>query len=54
MLVPLAVHFSGHAAAHRPLERWKEWTTRHHYSIMAVLFVMLSAKSLGDGISGLL
>ncbi|MEC3952896.1 GAP family protein [Nocardia sp. CDC153] len=54
VLIPLLVHFSGHPTAHHTLQRWKDWTIRNHYAIMAVLFILLSAKTLGDGISGLL
>lgn len=54
ILVPLLVHVIGREAAPHTLDRWKAWTVRNHYGIMAVLFVILGAKSLGDGISGLL
>ncbi|MEV6067930.1 GAP family protein [Nocardia sp. NPDC052001] len=53
VLVPLSLHFVRRETATGTLERWKEWTVRNHYVIMAVLFALLSAKSLGDGISGL-
>ncbi|MRH87529.1 GAP family protein [Nocardia sp. SYP-A9097] len=53
VLVPAAVHFARREASWDILNRWEDWTVRHHYAIMAVLFALLSAKSLGDGISGL-
>jgi hypothetical protein len=53
VLVPLLIAIIGHASAPATLERWKQWTIRNHYGIMAVLFALLAAKSLGDGISGL-
>ncbi|WP_268893466.1 GAP family protein [Nocardia terrae] len=54
VLVPLTVHFFGAGSAHARLDRWKQWTVRNHAGIMSVLFTVLGAKSLGDGISGLL
>lgn len=53
VLIPLAVHFFNHTTGAGTLERWKTWTVRNQYVIMAVLLALLSAKSLGDGISGL-
>lgn len=53
VLVPLLIAVIGHRSAPATLERWKQWTIRNHYGIMAVLFALLATKSLGDGISGL-
>ncbi|WP_040809094.1 GAP family protein [Nocardia concava] len=54
VLVPLAVHFFGGNTAHATLDGWKEWTVRNHAGIMSVLFLVLGAKTLGDGLSGLM
>ncbi|GAB2536496.1 GAP family protein [Nocardia heshunensis] len=53
VLVPLGVHYFGGGTAHATLDRWRQWTVRNHAGIMSVLFLVLGAKSLGDGISGL-
>ncbi|MFE6857839.1 GAP family protein [Nocardia sp. NPDC057668] len=53
VLIPLAMHVVSSRSSSVTLERWKDWTIRNHYVVMAVLFTLLSAKSLGDGISGL-
>ncbi|WP_067713833.1 GAP family protein [Nocardia yamanashiensis] len=53
VLIPLTVHFFGGAKAQGTLHRWREWTVRNHAGIMSVLFLLLAAKSIGDGIGGL-
>lgn len=53
VLVPLGVHVFGGKTANARLEHWREWTVRNHAAIMAVLFLLLGTKTLGDGISGL-
>ncbi|WP_436771371.1 GAP family protein [Yinghuangia sp. YIM S09857] len=51
--VPLGVYLVGGAGAARTLDGWKTWMARHNGAIMAVLFLVLGVKSLGDAISGL-
>lgn len=53
VLVPLAVHLVSSRIASATLALWKDWTIQNHYVIMAVLFALLSAKSLGNAIVGL-
>ncbi|MEC3917147.1 GAP family protein [Nocardia sp. CDC160] len=54
ILAPLAVQFFGGSTAHATLDRWRQWTVRNHAGIMAALFLILGAKSLGDALDGLL
>ena len=42
-----------HSRAARPLDVMKEFMTEHNAVIMVVLFLVLGAKILGDGIAGL-
>ncbi|MEU8134056.1 GAP family protein [Streptodolium elevatio] len=52
-VVPLGVYLFGGVKAARTLDGWKAWMARHNGAIMAVLFLVLGVKSLGDAISGL-
>lgn len=52
-VVPLGLYLFGGAKAAQTLDGWKSWMARHNGAIMAVLFLVLGVKSLGDAISGL-
>jgi threonine/homoserine/homoserine lactone efflux protein len=51
--VPVAIHFVLGERARRPLDDLKAWLAAHGSAIMAVLFLVIGAKLIGDGISGL-
>lgn len=51
--IPVAIYFAmGDRAAHI-LEDLKVWMSRNNAAIMAVICLVIGAKLLGDGISGL-
>lgn len=50
LLTPLAVLLCMGERATAVLSGWKDWTARHNVAVMAVLFFVLGAKLLGDGI----
>ncbi|NUU22153.1 MAG: GAP family protein [Streptomycetaceae bacterium] len=52
-VVPLAVYLVGGERAAHTLDGWKAWMARHNGAIMAVLFLVLGVKLLGDAVSGL-
>ncbi len=52
VLVPFGLHLFGGERSVRLLEELKDWMTEHDATILAVLFVVLGAKYLGDGIAG--
>lgn len=52
-VVPQAVYLFGGTKAAAVLDHWKTWMARHNAAIMAVLFLVLGTKLLGDAISGL-
>jgi threonine/homoserine/homoserine lactone efflux protein len=51
--VPAAVHLAGGDTAAATLNRWKDWMVRNDKAVIAVLLLILGAKSLGEGIGGL-
>jgi threonine/homoserine/homoserine lactone efflux protein len=52
--VPVAYTLVGGAAAQRTLEAWRTWLTAHNAAVMAVLFVVIGVKLLGEGLDALL
>ena len=52
--VPVAYILVGGDGARRRLEGWRTWLTAHNAAVMAVLFVVIGAKLLGEGLDGLL
>jgi threonine/homoserine/homoserine lactone efflux protein len=51
--VPVAIYFAMGVRAKRLLEGLKAWMGAHNAAIMAVLCLVIGAKLIGDGISGL-
>jgi threonine/homoserine/homoserine lactone efflux protein len=51
--IPVAVYFLMGDRASRILEGLKTWMGRHNAAIMAVICLVIGAKLIGDGISGL-
>jgi hypothetical protein len=51
LLAPLGVFLLGGERARTTLGNWKDWAAQHNVAVMAVLFFVLGAKLLGDGIS---
>jgi threonine/homoserine/homoserine lactone efflux protein len=51
--LPVAIYFVLGARAERVLDDLKLWMAAHNAAIMAVLCLVIAAKLLGDGISGL-
>jgi threonine/homoserine/homoserine lactone efflux protein len=52
--VPVAYILVGGEGARRTLDGWRAWLTAHNAAVMAVLFVVIGAKLLGQGLDGLL
>ncbi|MGW1990198.1 GAP family protein [Embleya sp. NPDC001921] len=52
-VVPLAVYLVGGNRATTTLDAWKTWMAEHNAAIMAVLLLVLGAKSVGDAVGGL-
>jgi threonine/homoserine/homoserine lactone efflux protein len=50
---PVAIYFALGARAERMLDELKLWMAAHSAAIMAVLCLVIGAKLIGDGISGL-
>ncbi|MFF7216127.1 GAP family protein [Streptomyces sp. NPDC008238] len=53
VLAPLAVYLCMGERAKGILAGWRDQAARHNAAVMAVLFLVLGLKLLGDGISGL-
>lgn len=53
VLIPLAVHLFGGDTATVTLNRWKAWMVANDTAVLAVLLLVLGAKSLGEAITGL-
>ncbi|WP_405135259.1 GAP family protein [Nocardia sp. NBC_01388] len=53
VLIPLTLHLADDSRASATLRAWRRWTDRNNSAIMAVLFLVLGARSLGAAISGL-
>ena len=51
--IPVAIYFLLGARARRILDELKAWMGAHNAAIMAVLCLVIGAKLIGDGISGL-
>ncbi len=51
--VPVAIFFVMGDRAARLLSAMKDWMGAHNAAIMAVLILVIGAKLIGDGISGL-
>jgi len=51
LLVPLAVYLIMGERAKKILGSWRDWTAQHNLAVMAVLFFVIGAKLIGDGIS---
>lgn len=52
--VPVVYILVGGESARRTLDGWRAWLTAHNAAVMAVLFVVIGAKLLGEGLDGLL
>jgi hypothetical protein len=50
---PLVVYLSGGEGSSRTLAGWRTWLGQHNAAIMAVLFLILAFKFLGNSLSGL-
>lgn len=51
--IPVAIYFAMGERAERLLDNLKAWMGAHNAAIMAVLCLVIAAKLIGDGISGL-
>ncbi len=51
--VPVVYTLVGGEGARQTLDRWRTWLTAHNAAVMAVLFVVIGAKLLGEGLDGL-
>jgi hypothetical protein len=52
--VPVLYYLMAGEAAEKTLDNWKAWLTANNVAVMAVLFLVLGAKLVGDGLGGLL
>jgi threonine/homoserine/homoserine lactone efflux protein len=50
--IPVAIYFAMGERAERLLASLKEWMAAHNAAIMAVLCLIIAAKLIGDGVSG--
>jgi threonine/homoserine/homoserine lactone efflux protein len=51
--LPVAIYFAMRARAERVLRELESWLAAHNAAIMTVLCLVIAAKLIGDGISGL-
>ncbi|MEU3349689.1 GAP family protein [Streptomyces sp. NPDC006700] len=51
VLAPLAVYLVMGGRAQSILGNWRDWAAQHNVAVLAVLFLVLGLKLLGDGIS---
>jgi threonine/homoserine/homoserine lactone efflux protein len=51
--IPVAIYFAMGERAERLLGELKAWMAEHNAAIMAVLCLIIAAKLIGDGVSGL-
>jgi hypothetical protein len=51
--LPVAIYFAMGEPATRLLEELEAWLGAHNAAIMAVLCLVVGAKLIGDGVSGL-
>jgi hypothetical protein len=49
----VAIYFAMGDRSKRVLDELEEWMSRHNAAIMAVICLLIAAKLIGDGISGL-
>ena len=54
IVIPVVYTLVGGEGARRTLTGWRTWLTAHNAAVMAVLFVVIGAKLLGEGLDGLL
>jgi threonine/homoserine/homoserine lactone efflux protein len=50
--VPVVIYFTMGERATPLLESMKQWLAQHNATIMAVIFLVIGAKVLGQGIAG--
>jgi threonine/homoserine/homoserine lactone efflux protein len=50
VLAPVVVYLAGGRRAAAVLDNWRRWAADHNTAIMAVLFVVIGLKLIGDGI----
>jgi threonine/homoserine/homoserine lactone efflux protein len=51
--IPVAIYFAMGERAAKLLEELKAWMGLHNAAIMTVLLLVIGAKLIGDGVSGL-
>ena len=51
--IPVGIYFALGERSQELLARLKDWMTQHNAVIMTVLCLIIAAKLIGDGISGL-
>jgi hypothetical protein len=51
--IPVGIYFALGERSQELLARLKDWMTQHNAVIMTVLCLVIAAKLIGDGISGL-
>lgn len=51
LLTPLCVFLVMGERARSTLADWRDWAARNNTAVMAVLFLVLGAKLVGDGVS---
>lgn len=52
VIAPVALTLVLGEQARAPLERLRGWMARHTATIMAVLFLLIGAKLVGDAVAG--
>ena len=51
--IPVGIYFAMGARSEKLLTGLKDWMSQHNAAIMTVLCLIIAAKLIGDGISGL-
>jgi hypothetical protein len=51
---PVLYYLAAGASAEKTLTGWKAWLTENNATVMTVLFLVLGAKLVGDGLGGLI
>jgi threonine/homoserine/homoserine lactone efflux protein len=54
IVIPVLYTRVGGESARRTLTGWRTWLTAHNAALMAVLFIVIGAKLLGEGLDALL
>ena len=49
---PVAIYFAPRRSAGPSLDTLKTWMARNNPAIMAVLYLVLAAKNIGDAVTG--